>query len=130
MICFYHHSIAAVGICKSCGKGLCPECALDLGKGLACKGRCEQDVGALISLIDNNVKRSSLSEHILSGARSNRYLGAFFYLLFGSLFIGFAAYRYSVEKDTEAVFFFGAMGSFFMIFGVILFLKVRDFPKP
>jgi hypothetical protein len=28
MRCFYHHDKEAVGSCKSCGKGLCPECAV------------------------------------------------------------------------------------------------------
>ncbi len=32
MSCFYHHDRTSVGGCKSCGKNLCPECAIDLGK--------------------------------------------------------------------------------------------------
>jgi hypothetical protein len=44
MKCFYHHDQDAVGECKSCGKGLCPACAVDLGKGLACRQRCEDNV--------------------------------------------------------------------------------------
>lgn len=48
MNCFYHPTAVAVGTCKSCNKGLCRECAVDLGKGLACKGRCEEDVKAVM----------------------------------------------------------------------------------
>jgi len=35
--CFYHPQVSAVGICKYCQKGLCAECAVDLGHGMACK---------------------------------------------------------------------------------------------
>lgn len=44
MRCFYHHQVEAVGSCKNCNKGLCPECAVDVGDGLACKGQCETKV--------------------------------------------------------------------------------------
>jgi hypothetical protein len=51
MKCFVHLSTDAIGICKSCGKGLCAGCAVDLTKGLACAGRCEKEVAALIAQI-------------------------------------------------------------------------------
>ncbi|MBP7275989.1 MAG: hypothetical protein KBA51_07280, partial [Kiritimatiellae bacterium] len=35
MKCFNHEDRDAVGTCKSCGKGVCRECAVDMGKGLA-----------------------------------------------------------------------------------------------
>ncbi|HCU25594.1 MAG TPA: hypothetical protein DF383_11315 [Deltaproteobacteria bacterium] len=37
MHCFHHQDHEAIGICKACGKGLCQECTVDLGHGLACK---------------------------------------------------------------------------------------------
>ena len=37
MQCFNHNDRSAVGHCKVCGKGLCVECAADLGHSLACK---------------------------------------------------------------------------------------------
>ena len=61
MRCFYHHDKEAVGSCKVCGKALCPECIVDLGKGLACRGRCEADAKALIQLIERNVEASRLA---------------------------------------------------------------------
>jgi hypothetical protein len=56
MRCFYHQDREAVGSCKSCGKGVCAECAVDLGKGLACRNRCEDAAKALIQLIDRNLQ--------------------------------------------------------------------------
>jgi hypothetical protein len=58
MRCFYHQDREAIGACKSCNKGLCAECAVDLGNGLACRGRCEADVQAVIRLVDQNSKQT------------------------------------------------------------------------
>lgn len=37
MNCFNHPDIPAVGICKYCQRGLCKDCAIDSGCGIACK---------------------------------------------------------------------------------------------
>ncbi len=65
MRCYYHKDKEAVGTCKSCGKGLCRDCAVDLGKGLACRGRCEPDAQAVIQLVDRNIQlsRFGCAEH-------------------------------------------------------------------
>src|SRR6185369_14793503 len=59
MRCFYHRDKEAVGSCKSCGKGVCAECAVDLGKGLACRSRCEESARAIIELVDRNIQLST-----------------------------------------------------------------------
>jgi hypothetical protein len=46
MRCFTHHDREAVGICCVCGKGLCPDCAVDLGHAICCRGACEQQARA------------------------------------------------------------------------------------
>ena len=42
MNCFNHQQVSAIGICKFCQKGLCMECAIDLGHGIACKNHREE----------------------------------------------------------------------------------------
>ena len=67
MKCFNHTEIDAVGVCKACNKGLCKECAVDTGNGIACHGQCEEEVMMLNRLIDRNkaiYKRSSTSYRI------------------------------------------------------------------
>ncbi len=44
MICYYHPTEAAVGICKHCQRGLCSACAADVDDSLACKERHEERV--------------------------------------------------------------------------------------
>lgn len=56
MRCFYHQDKEAVGTCRYCGKGLCPECAVDLGGGLACRNKCEEKARGLIQILDNNLR--------------------------------------------------------------------------
>lgn len=54
MKCYNHPEKDASAICRACGKALCSICANDLGRGIACKGRCEKDVKAIINSFDNN----------------------------------------------------------------------------
>ena len=54
MNCFYHPDTVAVGTCKNCSRGLCRGCAADVGNGLACRSRCEGEVGALNRIIAQN----------------------------------------------------------------------------
>lgn len=80
MRCFYHESSDAVGTCKSCGKGLCRACAVDMQHGLACKGHCESAVAELIALIQTNVQHRRTVATQLSNMRSNTYIQALFIL--------------------------------------------------
>jgi nitrate reductase NapE component len=54
MNCYYHQDHPAVGICKSCNKGVCYECAADIRNGLACKNSCEAEVKALNDLLERS----------------------------------------------------------------------------
>ena len=118
MNCFYHPSSTAVGTCKSCGKGLCLTCAIDLGKGLACRNRCEDEVRALINLIDSNVSRVKFSGELIDSAKRNRYVGAAFYIVFGLLFLGFVAYQYSQRPMQQPDYLLIGMGILFTLFGL------------
>jgi hypothetical protein len=44
MHCFRHSPTEAIGLCKTCFKAVCRDCAVDVGNGLACAGDCEQKV--------------------------------------------------------------------------------------
>src|SRR5471030_371452 len=53
MRCYNHHDIEAVGTCKFCGRGLCPGCAAEVEKAVACRDRCESEVATILSLNRN-----------------------------------------------------------------------------
>ncbi len=87
------------------------------------------DVQELIGLIDRNVQRSALNEHILKSARSNRYQGSIFYLMLGVIFCGIAIYNLVASGIFELVIYLGLTGGCFLIFGSIAFWKAMSFPK-
>jgi len=54
MNCYYHPDRPAVGTCKNCHRGLCIESAAEATNGLACRGRCEQQVESINDIIERN----------------------------------------------------------------------------
>jgi hypothetical protein len=56
--CWSHPDVDAVGLCKACGKGVCKQCAVDLGLGLACANSCE--VAARDLIVQIAVSRQTL----------------------------------------------------------------------
>ena len=52
MKCYYHSEADAVAVCKNCSKGLCRACAVDVGNGVACKDRCEDQVRSLNAMVE------------------------------------------------------------------------------
>ena len=116
MKCFYHHDRDAVGTCKSCQRGVCPECAVEFPHGLACKARCENDVESLIRLIQNNVKFAPANIRLIRAQRSGGLLAAGFYLVTGAVFVGGGLY----ERFTMIAVF----GGCFLAFGVLTFIRV------
>jgi hypothetical protein len=106
MICFYHNDMAAVGVCKSCNRGLCADCAADEGSGLACKGRCEERVKQTTAMVDTSLKNYQSNQRMVSRAWVNS-------LLFASVFIGFGLYT-SIQ---ELKFFMFAAGAVYVYMG-------------
>ena len=63
MNCYRHQSLSAVGTCKTCFKALCPQCAVDVGNGLACRGECEAKVNELNQMWDRSAKIYGVGVH-------------------------------------------------------------------
>ena len=63
MHCYSHQSVAAVGLCKTCFKALCSECAVDVGNGLSCRGECEEKVKELNQMWDRSAKIYGVGRH-------------------------------------------------------------------
>jgi len=88
MNCYRHHEAYAVGICKNCSKGICTECAVDVGNGIACKNECEEEVKNINELIAKN-----------KGA-FKRTGGAYYRnsFIYGSLGVFFVLFGMFIEK--------------------------------
>ena len=122
MACFYHHDRDSVGGCKSCGKGLCAECAVDLGKGLACRDRCEEDVRALMELVDRNIKLSSQTASLMDTTRKVRSSGAFSNLVFGTAFMAWGL------SNPARFSFVILLGACFLALGAFGLFQARSKP--
>lgn len=79
MHCFNHLDTPAVGICRACSKGLCKDCATDLGHSLACKDKHIEVVESLNRLVTKNTEIQTINT-------KNRYLMPVFYGFTGLTF--------------------------------------------
>ena len=121
MHCFVHSAIPAVGICKYCGKGLCSQCAVDTGQGLACQGSCEEHVEVMARIIANNAK-------VISTANAQTRSAALLGIVMGVLFLGFGGIAYMGGINFAAMMF-GAMGALFLGHGLVR-LTTERYPDP
>jgi len=110
MRCFYHEEKEAVGICKSCGRGLCRECAVELPKSLACRGRCEADAQAVTQLIERNIQLSTNSPQLVKLNRNGRVGTGILYIVLGTVFV-FTGLR-------DQLNFLSVVGVGFIAFGI------------
>ena len=119
MNCFYHPDKPAVGICKSCCKGLCEVCATTLPNGLACVNACEDRVSLINQIIDNNQK-------VISAANSQVRSSGMFILLLGLLFCLFGFLPFLLSGNTGTMFL-GIIGLFFFVYGAVRLMKKSQY---
>ena len=55
MKCFNHESVAAIGVCRGCGKGICRSCVIERPGGLACSSGCVERIDAMADLLDSSI---------------------------------------------------------------------------
>lgn len=117
MNCYNHPEIDAIGVCKSCSKGVCRECVVDLDKGLACKNSCEEDVRALNELL----AKTKTAYQKTGKAYSNN---AIIYVLLGGLFLilGLAS---AATEMTGMAFLMIPAGLIFTLGAVFNFINGR-----
>mgnify|MGYP001335253959 FL=1 len=120
MECFYHSSQSAVGVCKSCQRGICRACAGEVGNGIACKDRCEEEAEKLNRLVQQShslgarsIKLTN-SVSILSVELLNVVLG----IIFGGLGI------YQGSR------FMQLLGGVFLLFGAAGLLRIWKASRP
>ncbi|MDR2213784.1 MAG: hypothetical protein LBE21_09205 [Pseudomonadales bacterium] len=106
MRCFNHPENEAIGICKSCHRGLCANCATDLGHGLACKGKHESEVNTLHTLIGQN-------EKIYAAMPKARNAGPLFLGFMGTVFAGYGLFYGQGVMDLPVI-----LGAGFIAFAI------------
>lgn len=122
MHCFRHRDKPALGICKSCGKGLCSECFVELANGIACRTGCEERVALINRIVDNNAR-------VMQVANRQLRIAACAGLLVGIVLIGFAVYT-SSRQEPFLTLFFGTLGIIATAFSLTRFRKAILYPVP
>jgi hypothetical protein len=111
--CYEHPEAEAVGLCKSCQKGVCRACAVDTGNGLACGQPCAERVRGINELVDRNVTVSRVNKRAT-------WLWPAFYIAMGALF-AVLPFVMGLGKDPILI----AMGAIFMAVGIYLGILQR-----
>lgn len=112
MNCYRHPSTPALGICKTCFKGVCQECGADVGNGLACRGECEEKVLELNEMWERSAKIYGVGKHQSRIPSS----GVLLWLLLSTAFwflLGYEYYRYeeiNVGSLITAIIFTACLG--------------------
>lgn len=111
MKCYTHSDVDAVGSCKACGKGICHECATDLGHGLACAGVHETRVENLNTIISKNIDA-------VEAAPKSLLIGPAFCLILGMVFVYFG-----YDSGRGVLDFVSIVGIAFIVFSVVIFVR-------
>jgi hypothetical protein len=125
MRCFNHQASEAVGLCKNCLKAICPDCLVDVGDGLACRGPCENEVR-----INNELMLRSRSAYKSAGSI---YKGSAWALaLFGVLVLGlsFVVDRLAPPGARNVLYVFLLAGGALLLFCAVWYYFVgKGFTK-
>jgi hypothetical protein len=123
MNCFNHRDVPAIGLCKSCLKGLCGDCAAELVNGLACKGSCEERANMINRMVDSNSR-------IVGAARRQTQTSTMFSLLMGIGFSVFAVWAYIEFKSGSFLpYLLGLMGIIMLVTGFLRLSRAQQYPQ-
>jgi len=116
MHCFNHRAVAAVGICRACSKGLCPDCVNDLGHSISCHGSCETKAQTLHSQVAQN-------SVVLRAQRRNGFFAPAMFIVMGIAFMIYAS-------DGRSLLNIGTvMGGSFVLFGIVLLFLMQRYAR-
>lgn len=115
MKCFNHHAHEAVGICKHCNKGICVDCLIDTGDGLACNTGCLSSVEGVNAIIKRQITMYGSN----SNAMKQRTI---FYLAFSIFFITMA---FQVKQNLWLQIIFISMGGMFILMALSSWRQIK-----
>lgn len=118
MKCFYHPTVDAVAVCKSCGRALCADCIADVGLSCSCRNRCEKDVATLNDLVERG--RTAYQK-----TSATMFRTALFALLLGLLFLVVGVRGALSQPGGEWEYLWLLVGILFSGWGVSHLLSAR-----
>jgi hypothetical protein len=123
MNCFNHRDVPAIGLCKSCLKALCGDCAAELVNGLACKGSCENRVNMINRIVDSN-------SQVMSAARRQGRTAGMLSLLLGIGCSVFAVWAYvEFRAGSFLPYFIGLLAVVTLLTGFFRLSRSQQYPQ-
>ena len=89
MDCFDHSGVAAVTICRSCGKGLCHPCAVQCGRGFSCASpECRTFIASSAEVAEHALLQARERARFggVRGAKRVAYIQAALYASMGAVY--------------------------------------------
>jgi len=121
MQCFLHQGVAAVGICRTCGKGICPACAREIAGGLVCSEACAQFALDFREIQDRAKRIYSI------GTKPRIPVGAWFFGILGALSLIIAAVLWwNDPRNWSDVVVPGGIGLLLLGFSVFIWRRYRS----
>jgi hypothetical protein len=102
--CYYHADAEAVGVCSSCGRGLCAGSAVEIEGKLACKRSCEEAVARTVRLADSE--------------RRQWKRGDFYIAALGAVFLAWGAIAWPDHRLHEFALVLFAIGAAVFCWGL------------
>jgi hypothetical protein len=112
MNCFKHQDVVSVGMCKSCHKGVCSKCAIDVGNGIACIDSCENEVRSVNEMIAKG--KTAYAKSATISRNSGRFI-----LTLGIPFLAIGIY------DSNMILI--PIGIVFTVYGIISIKNAKKF---
>lgn len=109
MKCYKHRDRDAIGLCKSCHKGVCPECLVLVGGSVACIDSCQENVATLNYIVEQNKKYRNLDKKLIP----------FITYGIGIFFLSFGLYTFN-KKSSWFTIGFGAILIIISVINTIL----------
>ena len=116
MKCFQHQTQEAVGICKSCGKGLCAECAYERDRGIVCGRVCLKYI----------VRLDHYNEQLLDASKANNVRNGVLFLTIG---ISLGAWGFITGRSMLLMEFLGVVLSVFGVLSLWRAFKSPELPE-
>ena len=116
MRCYQHKTEEAIGICKSCGKGICSVCCTDLNFAVVCSKKCEE-----AATVSHKITANAVT--VYATQKKNRYLLPAYFMVIGIIMLVYGLIT-SISFN-----FLVSIGIVLIIFAVLLFMVQMRYAK-
>lgn len=123
MNCYYRQDQVSVGVCRNCLKGICSNCAVDIGGGIACKNNCETHAKKIVQYLQSSMSNADSYKKIYAKSGKGILFSSFIVFAIGLVYILFPFFY--GESDGDWFYYVGGIFIFASILLAIRYIKFR-----